>query len=1133
MARSRSRVMRRALVAPVAVLAVGLLVVAAGPAVESVADTTSASSSASAPSVGSAPPVQDATSASDAASASVIAQKYGHAVVVNADTTQTEQVVAQPDGSMQLTESSAPVRVQVNGAWTPANETLATGADQMLTPAVSPSPVELSAGGSGALAKIQSPTGQWFSVSWPGGALPAPTVTGATATYAGVFPGVDLQLSATVTGMSEVLVVNNAAAAADPQLQAVDFGLSGATIAVSSGGAAVATGADGSTLVAPAPTWWDSSQSGNAAGPGGGNLARPVAASVSANQIAVDAAVPAATPGVTYPVYVDPDWSTPAPQARTFVDSAYPSQDYFDGNDSDGYMHVGYINAANSDDGNAHTTRSYWQMDTSGVEGKDVSAAQFSTTEDWASSCTPEQVNVYTAGGIGASTTWNAQPTQGGLVTSASMAHGYSSSCPVQAVGFNVLSAVQAAATISQPLVRFELKAADETNWLAWKKFSGVASLTVTYNSYPNAPTAPVFTAPPRGCGTATAPVYINSGSSLTMQVDSTDPDAGQNVSTRFYVVNAHNGADNELSASTYPAGYAATPLQAQGNASEQINPALLGSDTTFYAWDAQTYDGTDVSVARTPYCYFQVKNTGPASLPVICGTGTGCPTVVSQAVGQATTQVTFSSDVSDDVAVFGYWIMPNAPVSTPTLPATGLTGSSGIPACNSTVGLVHFVCADASGVSPVVNVAPINTTSALYVISYDKAMNIDALSSNTSLHAAGVALYGQPDTANISYTTNSTAGHGWLMENGASNPNPLPDSNLTLNPTSGGALPLTIGAGTGQVVLPGPLVPATGLPYPPVISDLSGSDALSLPGYYELDRVFNNTTHSAVLESAYPSGFHLEQALGQVAPDETTGATVSVYSCALSSGNMSSTSSTCEGAGATGVQLGYAWGSPSASPPTVAIYRCHTSSGDHFDSTLSNCEGYTNDGVGPMFYLANIVSTKTMSPALADTTESFTVGAYVYPAAAPVDGKTYVLLSQQGTTNSAFYLEETIGSTGLGTFQFCVQSQISTVKACATTPAPAASADTWVYLTGVWDAANQQVRIMTNGNWVSGASAIVPFDVAGNTATTGPFVVGSGWTNGAPSSQWNGFIDDPSVFPGVADTDELGDLEYGGTSNP
>lgn len=241
----------------VAVLVAGGLTVGARPA-PAVADD------------GSAPPVADAQWADSDADAASIAAQYGHAVGVTGESSPTSEVSALPDGEMQLVEDSVPQRVLDNGAWHPVDTTLATATNGFLAPAVSAAPVQFSDGGSDVMARIQGADGSWAEQTWPGGSLPTPTVSGSTASYASVLPGVDLILSATPSGMSEVFEVHSAAAAANPQLQALELGVQGATLSQDAVDSTVATFPTGSTIQAEEPLWWDSSAPGSGpAGPAG------------------------------------------------------------------------------------------------------------------------------------------------------------------------------------------------------------------------------------------------------------------------------------------------------------------------------------------------------------------------------------------------------------------------------------------------------------------------------------------------------------------------------------------------------------------------------------------------------------------------------------------------------------------------------------------------------------------------------------------------------------------------------------------------------------------------------------------------------------------------------------------------
>lgn len=205
-------------------------------------------------------------SAADAAGAAALASSTGQPVEVLGDRTDFSQTYAEPGGGFQDTESLVPYQVQQpDGSWVPVDTTLSALPGGVVAPAAITTGLSISDGGSGPLYTLTSGTGS-LSVSWPYGPLPVPSLSGATATFAGVLPGVNLLVSATPTGVSELVEVTSAAAAANPKLAQIAFPVAASGLSVSEDAAGDLTAADGagkSVFAAAVPQMWDS-----AAGPG-------------------------------------------------------------------------------------------------------------------------------------------------------------------------------------------------------------------------------------------------------------------------------------------------------------------------------------------------------------------------------------------------------------------------------------------------------------------------------------------------------------------------------------------------------------------------------------------------------------------------------------------------------------------------------------------------------------------------------------------------------------------------------------------------------------------------------------------------------------------------------------------------
>lgn len=595
----------------------------------------------------------------DEASALAEAAATGERVEVAGRRSETQQVFAGPDGTLTAEVYARPVRVERDdGSWVPADPTLHVGTDGMVAPAATSVQLAFSDGGSSTLATVTR-DGWSISLTWPA-ALPAPQLSGDTATYPEVFPGVDLRLQADTDGFSELLVVKTRAAAANPALATVRFGLrtQGLTVRADAAGGLSAVDTAGSTVfTSPPAVMWDSADSLTPASqpvPDGsvrGITEAPVAVAVGPGELAVSPNQAMLTdPGTVFPVLVDPTWTARAP--------AWTEVDEFDAGSAtwrtpDGTLAVGYQNFQPPT-----RVRTFLRFGVdSRVFGTHVRSATMRLLESWSSSCTATPVQAFSTGGFTSSTTWNHQPTWAALAAdSKSVAYGHDAGCPANWVTFDVSSEIATAARTHTSHPTFGLRAGNEGDPLGWKKFTSSGTngprMDIVYNHPPNTPGASSMSTkdPTSACvnSQATAPrVNVTPARGITLKVTPVDPD-GDKVKVKIELWKY--GTTDPLATYTSAIMSSRTPVAAP----VMVNRTVVNGD---YAWRAtvQDFDGGSHPMASSvpsAYCWFKQDGTVPS--PPEVSSADYPSSEYAGSAGQPG-RFTFSPGASIDTDITGY----------------------------------------------------------------------------------------------------------------------------------------------------------------------------------------------------------------------------------------------------------------------------------------------------------------------------------------------------------------------------------------------------------------------------------------------------------------------------------------------
>jgi hypothetical protein len=331
--------------------------------------------------------------------------------------TAEQQVFDEGNGEFSATIGAGPIQApdpESPTGWSPIDTSL-EATQTGFAPRSSVSDILFSSGdpASAATVAMASTATTSISLGLDADSIPAPVVSGDTATYVGVQPGVDATLRATATGFEESYTVASAESA--PAQLDIPLGLQGLTPSLTAGGALTLTDADGNVVgQVDTPLMWGAATDAETGEP---LVVAPVPTRLlDAGEGYVLELTPDpsfwSNPALTFPVTIDPS-SSLSVTTDTYVRSDLGTSSFGSATD----VRIGHSSSA--------TVRALIQFGSSAVTYHTIDSATLNLYESFSSTCTAKEIDVYEAAGEWSGTTpWNDAPDVGAMYASTSDAHG-------------------------------------------------------------------------------------------------------------------------------------------------------------------------------------------------------------------------------------------------------------------------------------------------------------------------------------------------------------------------------------------------------------------------------------------------------------------------------------------------------------------------------------------------------------------------------------------------------------------------------------------------------------------------------------------------------------------------------------
>ncbi|GAB3481899.1 LamG-like jellyroll fold domain-containing protein [Amycolatopsis cihanbeyliensis] len=1103
------------------------------------------------PAAAAPPAAEPVTRAADEATALTAAREQGARVEVTSLTSETAKVFANPEGNLTLEQSVMPERVRKDGEWVDVDTTLERRADGTIAAKASPVGTSFSAGGDAALARIVN-DGKELALNWPE-KLPEPVLSGDSATYPEVMPGVDLRVRASLRGFAHELVVKTPEAAANPELEEIDFNLrtEGVRVSADEAGNIKAVDEAGTTVFhAPAPRMWDSSGKAAVASPRSAAEPRPKDAAVG---VRVDADGVSLLPDkelltdrtAKFPLVIDPDFSAVAPEksAWTLVRRSHPNNSHWNLSPRDdderykGVARVGHAPGWPSE----YLDRSVFRFPTGVLRGSRIQRAEFQIYQVWKHShtCDPNQVPpmyLHLTSPIGTGTTWNNQPEWYRHLSSARSTAKAGQSCGPTWIGMDAKSAVQQGADAGWGDIHLGIKASygDEgnNNDAAWKRFhvkqeNGVRffpKLSVTFNRKPNAPhwvgTNPTLPDPCRWCE---GKRYYG-GDQITLQGRLSDPDGGQ-LRANWTATMQPSGQTVHreqwlASGSTY-----GTSLDVSDKHGQTVNWSVHGHDG---ALGGPSADGPS----------FTVDRQAPDAQPGVAGRLYQEDNAWHGGVG-VRDRFTFTSNGVGDVDhyLYGFTDPPTTRVDADALggdakvwiepprdgPVDLYVQSVDRAGLRSPMRVYHFYVRAGNGPASHWSLDG-DATDDAFLGDRDGTVNGGATWGPGAV-GAGIQLDGIDDdiTAPNTLRTNASfSASAWMR---ADDPgNRIRTAVSQDGEYTSGFVLQTMEDGRWRFMLPGGDVP------PDAAAKVLGDHPMStkpiqpgkwthVTGVYDAEEKAASLYVNGVLVDSVP--YYVDwSSVGPVRigrgiwqgrmVDPWSGAIdeVALYDRALSATDVQALVSQDN------VQIGHWKFDENKDGGAVGSTTARNAVAGGDAGILTNGATFVPEGaVSGSVQLDGVDDHVLTNGPAVRTDRSFTVAGWVKPDRLAPENGSLTMVSQDGTVNSGFMLQQRAGG-----WMFLVMdpTQEDGVVGTAWSGEGTASIGQWTHVAGVFDATTNEVAVYVNGELADTGT------LDGSWNATGPLVIGRGMWRGNKVDYWPGALDEIRVYSRTLDEAEV-----------